>query len=74
MLNRSCPEMVTELFNIEVPEINEDITEIRGIARDAGSRSKIAVKTNDGRIDPVGAWKREAQEFKLFLQNLAMKE
>jgi len=47
--------MVTELFNIEVPEINEDVIEIRGIARDAGSRSKIAVKTNDGRIDPVGA-------------------
>tara|TARA_B110000305_G_scaffold175294_1_gene193908 strand:+ start:503 stop:1969 length:1467 start_codon:yes stop_codon:yes gene_type:complete len=55
MLNRSCPEMVTELFAIEVPEISEDIIEIRGIARDAGSRSKIAVKTNDGRIDPVGA-------------------
>ena len=55
MLNRSCPEMVTELFNIEVPEINEDVIEIRGVARDAGSRSKIAVKTNDGRIDPVGA-------------------
>ena len=55
MLNRSCPEMVTELFSIEVPEINEDIIEIRGVARDAGSRSKIAVKTNDGRIDPVGA-------------------
>ena len=55
MLNRSCSEMVTELFSIEVPEINEDIIEIRGVARDAGSRSKIAVKTNDGRIDPVGA-------------------
>ena len=55
LLNRSCPEMVTELFGIEVPEINEDIIEIRGVARDAGSRSKIAVKTNDGRIDPVGA-------------------
>ncbi len=55
MLNRSCPEMVTELFSLEVPEINEDIIEIRGVARDAGSRSKIAVKTNDGRIDPVGA-------------------
>ncbi|MFL2707685.1 MAG: transcription termination/antitermination protein NusA [Gammaproteobacteria bacterium TMED226] len=55
ILNRSCPEMVTELFSIEVPEINEDIIEIRGVARDAGSRSKIAVKTNDGRIDPVGA-------------------
>ena len=47
--------MVTELFSIEVPEINEDVIEIRGVARDAGSRSKIAVKTNDGRIDPVGA-------------------
>ena len=55
ILNRSCPEMVTELFSIEVPEINEDVIEIRGVARDAGSRSKIAVKTNDGRIDPVGA-------------------
>ena len=55
MLNRSCPEMVTELFSIEVPEINEDIIEIRSVARDAGSTSKIAVKTNDGRIDPVGA-------------------
>ena len=55
ILNRSCPEMVTELFSIEVPEINEDVIEIRGVARDPGSRSKIAVKTNDGRIDPVGA-------------------
>ena len=55
MLSRVCPEMVTELFRIEVPEINEDVIEIRGVARDAGSRSKIAVKTNDGRIDPVGA-------------------
>ena len=55
MLSRVCPEMVTELFRIEVPEINEDVIEIRGIARDAGSRSKISVKTNDGRIDPVGA-------------------
>jgi len=55
MLSRTCPEMVTELFKIEVPEISEDIIEIRGIARDAGSRSKITVKTNDGRIDPVGA-------------------
>ena len=43
MLNRSCPEMVAELFSIEVPEINEDVIEIRGVARDAGSRSKIAV-------------------------------
>ena len=55
MLSRTCSEMVTELFRIVVPEINEDVIEIRGIARDAGSRSKITVKTNDGRIDPVGA-------------------
>ena len=55
MLSRICPEMVTELFRIEVPEVNEDVIEIRGVARDPGSRSKIAVKTNDGRIDPVGA-------------------
>ena len=54
MLNRSCPEMVTELFGIEVPEINEDIIEIRGVARDPGLDQKY-VKTNDGRIDPVGA-------------------
>ena len=55
MLDRVCSEMVTELFSIEVPEINEDIIEIRGVSREPGSRSKIAVKTNDGRIDPVGA-------------------
>ena len=36
--------MVTELFRIEVPEVNEDVIEIRGVARDPGSRSKIAVK------------------------------
>ena len=55
MLSRICTEIVTELFRIEVPEVNEDVIEIRGVARDPGSRSKIAVKTNDGRIDPVGA-------------------
>ena len=46
---------IRDRFSIEVPEINEDVIEIRGVARDSGSRSKIAVKTNDGRIDPVGA-------------------
>ncbi|WP_207062359.1 transcription termination factor NusA [Motiliproteus sp. SC1-56] len=54
-LSRSCPEMLVELFKIEVPEISEQVIEIRGAARDPGSRAKIAVKTNDGRIDPVGA-------------------
>ena len=54
-LSRKCPEMVTELFKLEVPEISEHVIEIKAIARDAGSRTKIAVKTNDNRIDPVGA-------------------
>ncbi|WP_160152669.1 transcription termination factor NusA [Microbulbifer sp. ALW1] len=55
MLSRSCPEMLIELFRIEVPEIAEQVIEIRGAARDPGLRAKIAVNTNDGRIDPVGA-------------------
>ncbi|MCW8194998.1 transcription termination/antitermination protein NusA [Proteobacteria bacterium 005FR1] len=54
-LSRSCPEMVIELFKIEVPEISEEIIELKAAARDPGSRAKIAVTTNDGRIDPVGA-------------------
>jgi len=55
MLTRTAPKMLVELFRIEVPEIAEQIIEIRGAARDPGSRAKIAVRTNDGRIDPVGA-------------------
>lgn len=55
LLSRIQPEMLVELFRIEVPEIGEDIIQIMGAARDAGSRAKIAVKTNDGRIDPIGA-------------------
>lgn len=54
-LSRSCPEMLIELFKIEVPEISEQVIELKGAARDPGSRAKIAVTTNDGRIDPVGA-------------------
>ncbi len=54
-MSRACPEMLVELFRIEVPEIAEQVIEIRAAARDPGSRAKIAVKTNDGRIDPVGA-------------------
>jgi N utilization substance protein A len=54
-LSRSRPEMLIELFRIEVPEIGEEMIEIMGAARDPGSRAKIAVKTNDRRIDPVGA-------------------
>lgn len=53
--SRAAPEMLIELFKIEVPEIGEELIEIKGAARDPGSRAKIAVKTNDQRIDPVGA-------------------
>ncbi len=55
ILSRAAPEMVVELFRIEVPEIADGVIEILGAARDPGSRAKIAVKTNDGRIDPIGA-------------------
>jgi len=54
-LSRTSPDMLIELFKIEVPEIADGVIEILGAARDPGSRAKIAVKTNDGRIDPVGA-------------------
>ena len=54
-VTRSKPEMLIELFRIEVPEIGEEVLEIKAAARDPGSRAKIAVKTNDKRIDPVGA-------------------
>ena len=55
VLSRTAPSMLIELFKVEVPEIAEDVIQILGAARDPGSRAKIAVQTNDGRIDPVGA-------------------
>ena len=55
MVSRTRPEFLKELFKIEVPEIGEDVIEVKAAARDPGSRAKIAVKTNDGRIDPIGA-------------------
>ncbi len=55
ILSRTSNAMLIELFSIEVPEIAEEVIEIRAAARDPGARAKIAVKTNDGRIDPVGA-------------------
>ena len=55
ILSRTAPAMLIELFKVEVPEIAEDVIQILGAARDPGSRAKIAVQTNDGRIDPVGA-------------------
>ncbi len=54
-VTRSKPEMLIELFRIEVPEIGEEMIEIKGASRDPGLRAKIAVKSNDKRIDPVGA-------------------
>jgi len=55
VLTRTHPKMLIELFKIEVPEIGEELIEIKAAARDPGLRAKIAVKTNDGRIDPIGA-------------------
>ena len=55
LVSRTKPEMLIELFRVEVPEIGEEMLEIKGAARDPGSRAKIAVKSNDKRIDPVGA-------------------
>ena len=55
LVSRVRKEMLIELFRIEVPEIGENVIEVKAAARDPGNRAKIAVKTNDGRIDPVGA-------------------
>ena len=54
-VSRTHPDFLIELFRIEVPEIGEEMIEVKGAARDPGSRAKIAVKSNDRRIDPVGA-------------------
>jgi len=54
-LSRVSPEFLITLFTLEVPEVGQEIIEIKGAARDPGSRAKIAVKSNDPRIDPVGA-------------------
>ncbi|MDX9888924.1 MAG: transcription termination factor NusA [Anaerovoracaceae bacterium] len=54
-LSRSHPGLVKSLFELEVPEIQDGIVEIKGISREAGSRTKIAVWAEDGNVDPVGA-------------------
>lgn len=54
-LSRTAPELLIELFKIEVPEINEGLIDIINGARDPGSRAKIAVEAKDPRIDPIGA-------------------
>ncbi|MBV1898528.1 MAG: N utilization substance protein A [Cycloclasticus pugetii] len=54
-VSRSAPELLTALFKLEVPEVGDGLIEILGAARDPGSRAKIAVRTRDQRLDPVGA-------------------
>ena len=54
ILTRIAPEFISKLFELEVPEIEEGLLEIRAASRDPGSRAKIAVKSNDQRLDPVG--------------------
>ncbi|HEY5716532.1 MAG TPA: transcription termination factor NusA [Psychromonas sp.] len=54
-MTRTQPEVLIELFRLEVPEIAEEMIDLVGAARDPGSRAKIAVKSNDKRIDPIGA-------------------
>src|SRR6195952_5787835 len=55
ILSRTAPEMLIELFRIEVPEIAEGLIEVMAASRDPGSRAKIAVRSKDKRIDPQGA-------------------
>jgi N utilization substance protein A len=54
-LTRAAPEFLIELFKLEVPEVGQGLIQILGAARDPGVRAKIAVRSNDPRIDPVGA-------------------
>ncbi|MDQ5959736.1 MAG: transcription termination/antitermination protein NusA, partial [Pseudomonadota bacterium] len=54
ILSRTAPEFIAKLFELEVPEIEDGLMEIKAAARDAGMRAKIAVKSNDQRIDPIG--------------------
>ena len=54
-LSRTCPGLVRRLFELEVPEIQDGTVVVKNVSRDAGSRSKIAVYSNDPAVDPVGA-------------------
>ena len=54
-VTRTAPQFLVELFKLEVPEVGQGLIEIKGAARDPGARAKVAVKSNDSRIDPVGA-------------------
>lgn len=55
LVSRTSEEMVRKLFAVEIPEVSEGSVELRAIAREAGSRSKVAVSTSDESIDPIGA-------------------
>ncbi len=55
IVSRTAPELLIELFKLEVPEIGEGVIEIKGAAREPGARAKIAVRSNDPRLDPIGA-------------------
>ena len=55
LLSRTHPELLRKLFSIEVPEISDGIVVIHAVAREPGERAKIAVSSNDERVDPVGA-------------------
>lgn len=55
LLSRTADEMVKKLFMTEIPEIEEGSVEVKSVAREAGSRSKVAVSTDDNAIDPIGA-------------------
>jgi N utilization substance protein A len=54
ILSRTAPEFIMKLFALEVPEVDDGLLEIKAAARDPGMRAKIAVKSNDQRIDPIG--------------------
>ena len=54
ILSRTVPEFIVKLFEMEVPEVEDGLLEIKAAARDPGLRAKIAVKSNDQRIDPIG--------------------
>lgn len=55
LLSRTAPELLVELFRMEVPEINQNLIEVISVARDPGLRAKLAVKSNDPKLDPLGA-------------------
>ena len=55
LVSRTADEMVKKLFEVEIPEVGDGLVEIKAVAREAGSRSKVAVSTSDTSIDPIGA-------------------